>query len=335
MNKLTTALLSTLLLLLLPVLSTAADREVKKAFTVNPGEQLVVDSERGAINVESHSKDTVIIRVEIEGLDDDEFQVSMDYRNGVVEVVGEMEKKLLNWSWGNRRVRYHLVVPEQFDVDLKTRGGAIDVRDLEGDIEAKTAGGSLGFDGITGNINGKTSGGSIQIADVSGDVTVKTSGGAISAKRIEGDLEARTAGGSIQLAGISGFAEVATSGGGINATGVHAGLNAKTAGGSIKAVFNHQPSADSRLATSAGSVTALIASGVALDIDAKGSRVRSELSLENTTSNRKKSLSGTLNGGGPQLKIRTSAGNVRILKSTAQRQAIKSHSPRRFSGIAL
>ncbi|MDM3870757.1 hypothetical protein QSV34_05260 [Porticoccus sp. W117] len=318
MKKVTVAVAMVSALLLTPAAAFAADREIKEVFEVTPGEQLLVGTDTGAITVESHPEDTVVVRVEIEGLDEDQFDVTMTYRNGVVEVIGEKESTWFEWGWGSSKVRYYLLVPEQFNVELLTSGGSIEARNLEGAVAAKTAGGSLRFDGIDGEINGKTSGGSIRIGTVSGDVAAKTSGGSISAERVEGNLNARTSGGSIKLGRVTGMAEAKTSGGSIHVDAVGTGLSAKTSGGSIKATFYQQPTEHSKLSTSAGGVTALVAADVALNIDAKGSRVRSEFALENADDSSKKSLSGTLNGGGPNLTLRTSAGNVRVLKIEPQ-----------------
>ena len=79
---------------------------------------------------------------------------------------------------------------------------------------------------------------------------------------------------------------------------------------------------DVRLETSGGSITVLTPSNAALTIDAETSagHVQSDLPISRSNSD-KDSLRGTLNGGGTNLVLRSSAGSIEIVsadKGTAQ-----------------
>lgn len=146
----------------------------------------------------------------------------------------------------------------------------------------------------TYNVDLNTGGGSIEIMDLNGNVDAFTSGGSIQLGQIKGDVAVKTSGGSIQVEDVAG------------------NIDANTSGGSIKAVISEQPTKDCRLRTSGGSVTAYLNPSIKVDLNAStsGGRVRSEFNVDGTT--KKSKIKGTINGGGPELYLKTSGGSVSI-----------------------
>lgn len=146
------------------------------------------------------------------------------------------------------------------------------------------------------NVDLNTGGGSIELSDLNGKVDVHTSGGSISLGRIQGDVQAKTSGGSIRVEEVAG------------------NIDAHTSGGSIKAYISKQPTEDCRLKTSGGSVTAYLLPSIKVDLSAStsGGRVRSDFEVSGSVSKTK--VKGTINGGGPDLVLRTSGGSVSVKK---------------------
>jgi DUF4097 and DUF4098 domain-containing protein YvlB len=144
------------------------------------------------------------------------------------------------------------------------------------------------------NVDLDTGGGSIELSDLNGTVQAHTSGGSISLGRIKGDVKVKTSGGSIRVEEVAG------------------NINAHTSGGSIKAMISKQPTDDCRLTTSGGSVTAYLLPSIKVDLSAStsGGRVRSEFTVNGSVS--KRSIQGEINGGGPDLVLKTSGGSVNI-----------------------
>ena len=144
------------------------------------------------------------------------------------------------------------------------------------------------------NVTLQTGGGSIDLSDLNGEVDVRTSGGSISLGKIRGDVQAKTSGGSIRVDEVAG------------------NIVAHTSGGSIKATLTKQPTADCKLTTSGGSITAYLASDVVVNLYAKtsGGGVSSDFKVNGYFS--KKKLEGEINGGGPELHLKTSGGSVRV-----------------------
>jgi hypothetical protein len=144
------------------------------------------------------------------------------------------------------------------------------------------------------------------------NLDVDTSGGSIGISDLKGKVDAHTSGGSISLGHIDGLVDVRTSGGSISVDEVTGTIKAHTSGGSVSAKISRQPTGDSKLTTSGGSITVYLADDIAVDLTARtsGGRVHSEFDVNGETS--KRSINGTINGGGPKLILKTSGGGVRV-----------------------
>lgn len=309
---------------------------VTNSFKVQPGGQLVVEVDRGSIEVMTADNESVDVEVVRTVYDDSEAKaekilkdhvVTMTQHGNRVEIHGKYNgEKPTSWfnfskwieSGHELKVQYQITVPHKFDVDLKTSGGKIAVDTLTGKVEAHTSGGSLKFEKIEGSLSGHTSGGSITVGGCKGPVDVKTSGGSLHLKDIEGDVDAHTSGGSIHADNLTGKSELATSGGSIHVAEIKGQLEAKTSGGGIEAELVGQPTGDCSFKTSGGSITLLLGEKVAVDIDAHTSagRVSSDFPIATVIQgeHKKNELHGKINGGGPLITAHTSAGGIHIRK---------------------
>ena len=147
------------------------------------------------------------------------------------------------------------------------------------------------------------------------NVDLDTSGGSIKIEDLTGNVDARTSGGSIALGDIVGNVEVDTSGGSIKVDSVYGEIDANTSGGSIKVEFKKQITEDAKLSTSGGSITAILPEDIEIDISAStsGGKVSTEFNVDGRI--KKRSIKGKINGGGPELILRTSGGSVRVNQS--------------------
>ena len=285
------------------------EKTITKSFDVGPGGTLSVDTDLGSIEVEAIDKRTVDIQVLLDVRTNSEskaekilkeFEIDINQRGDDVFIQGEHERHGWQKFWDNiskhLRVKFIISVPRVYNVDLKTSGGSISVLELEGQIKSRTSGGSLDFQRIKGDIFGRTSGGSINIGEVEGDTDINTSGGSIKIARASGEVEAHTSGGGISVEEVMGS------------------IQAHTSGGSVKAYLSRQPSSSCRLTTSGGSVTVLMNTDIAVDINAKtsGGRVHTDFPVTIKGKIDKRSLYGKINGGGPELYLRTSEGSIYI-----------------------
>jgi len=302
------------------------DNTITKSFKVEPGGKLVLDTDIGSVEVRGAPAGAVDITVEREvrnGHDDKvlgDFKLNFEQRGNDVYVTGEYEKhglsRLFDNIWNKLRVRFIITVPSAYNADLRTSGGGVTVKDLKGEVVSKTSGGGLHFDKITGNVRGNTSGGSIEAGFVDGDVDVRTSGGDIRIEETKGTVLARTSGGGIRINKAWGDVDADTSGGSITAEEVMGALRADTSGGSVTATISSQPKSRCSLSTSGGSITVTLAADIAMDVNAhaSGGHVSTDFPVTIQGEIDRSSLQAKINGGGPELYLRTSGGGIHIKK---------------------
>ena len=308
-NRLATYLILVLSLLVYSTAIAKIERNVEKILDVKPGGLLTLDTDLGSIDIATHDKNTVDVKVNLiadtrsESKAEDiinNFRLEFDQTGDNVEVFGELLKRKSFNFWGSNRnrlkVEFLILVPSNYNLDIRTSGGSIYVQDLTGEIDASTSGGSLTFEHIDGPVFGKTSGGSITLKSCKGLCDVKTSGGSIKIGEVDGEVIAKTSGGSIKV------------------NEVHGTIDASTSGGSVTAKISEQPKSDCRLTTSGGSVNVYLADNIAVDLDAKTSAgsVYTDFDVTVRGKLKKTSVRGKINGGGPELYLRTSGGSIYI-----------------------
>jgi DUF4097 and DUF4098 domain-containing protein YvlB len=215
------------------------------------------------------------------------------------------------------------------DLNLQTGGGSIQIRSAKGKINAESGGGSVVLiSGLQGAVL-QTGGGSIEVKQCNGKVKASTGGGSIDLGEIGGPAEIETGGGSIRLASAKGPVRAETGGGSIELNGVTS-ARAETGGGGIIAKFlaSSGERTDSVLETSAGDIVVYLAPDVALTIRASidlanGHGIRTDFpdnihvrSEGGDWGPKTVTAEGQLNGGGPMLKVRTTTGDIRILRAS-------------------
>lgn len=318
--------------LLLGVLLTAGCSAVvedhpSKTFTVAPGGKLVIDADRGSIDIVSGGDNQIDIRMHRKVTSGSEkkarevleaHEVTFRQDGDTVTVRARSTKDWQRWGWWGRgfQVRYEITLPRRFNVDLRTAGGSIAIADLSGEVRAHTAGGSLRFGTIDGPVSCKTSGGSIVIASATGVIDAHTAGGSISVDDAGAPATLETSGGSIRVKHAHAALKVGTAGGSIELGEVAAAVEASTSGGSIRAGFARSPESDCRLGTSGGSVRVSLPEGANLNLDARtsGGHVSCDLPVTVQGEVKRNVLVGKLGNGGPLLQLRTSGGSIHIQK---------------------
>jgi TonB family protein len=217
------------------------------------------------------------------------------------------------------------------DLTAFTAGGHINVGNIAGDAALRTGGGHIRAGQIGGRAELETVGGNITVAHAENFVNVHTGGGQIDFGEVRGSVRAQTGGGGIRVMYVSGPMEVESSGGSICLTRVAGALQAATSGGTITAWINPDPPSGggavrlggaSQLASGNGDIVVFLPRNLAATIDATATsgglrHIEADPSLHFTIQ-ASDSLTGpvhataVLNGGGPQLKLRSTAGKIRL-----------------------
>lgn len=304
------------LVLALLLVAAAAEAQVERTFDASAGGQLVLDADRGSVEVRTGSGNRVRVEVSQRGasaheiLEDRDLSFSAEGNRVVIES-RTLDPWWSRWLQGRTSApRFEIEVPSEFNLDLRTAGGSVDVGSIRGEVRVRTSGGSLRFATITGTVDGRTSGGSIAL-DSADEADLRTSGGSVRVGDVRGSLRARTSGGSIRVTRAV-EADVRTSGGSISLDAVTSAIDAHTSGGSITALLEEQQDRDLRLETSGGSVTLSVPDTIAAEIDASGGRVTVDLPVSAGSTVARNQVRGTINGGGPLLRLRTSGGGVQL-----------------------
>jgi Putative adhesin len=282
---------------------------------------------------------------------------------------------------------FSIQVPRQFNLDVQTQAGAIQVAGLNGDLRASTAIGDIRSGDLTGSVRLQTSGninlgsvgqrlearsagGSIRVGDVKGDAYLETNGGDIVAGMVSGSVNATTGAGDIVLRGASGAVTAQTAGGqiqlgqcgstvraesgagSIHLDGARGRVEAQTGGGSIDLLqvmsavradttvgdilaqidAGREAFGASTLRSSMGDVHVFLPPDLPVTVNAViqrgiGHVIASDFPLTERRQNPgDPGLAlvqgvGALDGGGPQLSLRTTMGSIEIRKEDAQAMA--------------
>jgi serine/threonine protein kinase/DUF4097 and DUF4098 domain-containing protein YvlB len=269
---------------------------VSKSFPVGPNGRLILKLDRGDVTVSASDQKTVEIQAEREvehaGATDAAKILNEEHlvfkQNGDEISVTAQNPSSLNhrsfWNLFNQpniKATYRITVPQKFDAHVETLGGDIKTDGIQGSVYAKTTGGELDFNDIGGKVDGNTLGGDVHAGNCSNTLALHTTGG------------------SIRIDAFSGPS-----------------VQANTLGGDVSSDFATAPKSDCELHTMGGNVTANLppSSVVTINAHTTGGSVTTDLPVQNGGKSHENSLMGTLNGGGPLLKLSTLGGNIDVLK---------------------
>jgi TonB family protein len=237
----------------------------------------------------------------------------------------------------------------RYAAKLETEGGHIQVLDVSGDLTAFTGGGHINIGNIAGDASLRTGGGHIRAGQIGGRaeletvggnitvahagnfVSVRTGGGQIDFGEVRGSVRAQTGGGGIRVMYVSGPMELESSSGSICLTRVAGALQAATSGGTITAWINPDPPSGggnvrlagaSQLASGNGDIIVFLPRNLAANIDATVTnggerRIEADPALHltmqlPTNGSGPVHAMAILNGGGAPLKLKTTAGKIRL-----------------------
>ena len=324
--------------------------DIVETFSVTAGGKLTIDTDCGEIDVQSTEDDTVSVRIQraaqikanrraAEILKNLDVQIKHEASDVKIEAKFTGDAKRWQKRQNDLDVQFDILVPQKYNLDLKTACDDIAVTNVTGDVNAETFRAGLRLQDITGRIDGVTSIGNIDLQAFNGDVVLQTTGGNIGIAAGAGDVKAKASGGNLQVVHVIGAVNGQTSGGGITLRGCKGGADLKAAGGSIE-VENDRPvlaktsggsihcelqkvSAASQsllldLETMGGSINVSLVPDIDATVEAKvlGGSVTTEfpISVEETGAVKPDQLHGTINSGGALLRLRSVGGNIRLRK---------------------
>lgn len=292
-----------------------------------PGSHLVVTLNGGAIEVVAH--DTGEIRLEAKRiargrtpvreqqlLSESPLQITKDGTNWVLmTVTPTKEARLANGERPPLGGLFKLWVPKDCSVDLTTELGSIEVRGLMAGVQARTEGGGLRFHEIQAPILGETTSGTIFASACVGTNALVTRGGGIQVLGGSGNLRLESGGGTVVVRRYRGPVHAEVSAGNLEFERVIGALDGLTGSGRIVADLEQPVPGPVRLeASGGGGIVVRVAREAGFSLDAMTSAGFVSLGVGKSaapaapTSERRE----VVNGGGPEVWLRTGAGSIRI-----------------------
>ncbi len=259
-----------------PALATEATFE--RNLTLNGKVDLTIATGAGSIHITPGSGNQIHIFGRVKsgwGADDDRVKQIAD--NPPIEQTGNIVRiGTRHENLHNISIDYEIQAPA--DAMLNAASGSGEVTDTGVGVNAKlsTGSGSIHASGLRGGFNLDTGSGSIY-ADQVGD----------------GDVKAETGSGSIELRNL------------------HGALKAQTGSGGIK--VGGTPSESWKLETGSGSIELWTGTAAfTLDAETGSGSVHSDREMTTTGTENHHHISGKVSGGGPEVRVQTGSGSIRI-----------------------
>jgi DUF4097 and DUF4098 domain-containing protein YvlB len=269
-----------------------------KEFNVRPGAVVKVKTISGNIVVRGTDGNTVRVELFVKkGLGFFQRGQQLDDANILIyqrdnEIVADIQPRRSD-AWTSSSTQYHFVisVPNRTSCQLSATGGKIELSNVDGSHSLKTAGGDILIEGTSGEIKAYTTGGNIRGEDVRGLFFAQSVGGNIDLNSISGETRFRVSGGNLSLHRMNGTVIGETMGGGIvgDILSIMHGIDLTATGGNIDL-----------------SIPGL--AGMTMNI--RGNRVEVNRLRNFEGEIKSNSISGTLNGGGLPIKLRSAGGVV-------------------------
>ncbi|MFI5251028.1 MAG: DUF4097 family beta strand repeat-containing protein [Bacteroidota bacterium] len=273
------------------------------SFKVQKGGTLRMSVEAGDVRIIPWDKNEVAVKATSE--DEDDFEdLNMDMHGNTLRIDNQS-------SCSSCEIRYEVNVPDEFDLDIETSEGNINIQSgLNGDIMGRTSAGNIKLGALGGTIDMKTSGGNITTDDIRGDLRLGTSGGNIVVGKVDGKCDVSTSGGDIRIANVGKTLDARTAGGDIRIGDVGGEANVSTSGGTIVV---GKIGGRATLSTAGGDIEISSATGIVSAKTAGGN-----LRLENITGSVTAKTAGgdveaeLIPSGNGKSKLSTAAGEVKI-----------------------
>jgi DUF4097 and DUF4098 domain-containing protein YvlB len=287
----------------------AIERRVQKVFPVAPGASLKLNTYRGSIVIEDSDDAQIRADVRLDLATEDPavadrilkgLNLELASQDNVVTVQAHNpSESRARFTWTDQRLdlAFRIYVPRTCDLELVTIDGDITVGHVAGRVVIRARAGTISCRQIDGNV---------QATMGIGEIVVSRCTGAVDLSVTRGNIRAGTIFGPAKLHNSSGEIEIQSARGGVTAS---------TAAGDVTVGFPRQLEGSATIKADGGNITAKIdpATRCTVHASATWGRVQSSLPLETATGgNTRRSLIGTLNGGGPSLTLQASGGNVKL-----------------------
>jgi len=301
-NRRTAAVVLAAMLLTLPAVGFAAEQSFERTLTVNGPVTLRVSTGSGYVRVSPGSDNQVHVVGHVKSNHNSWFGGSSDdavnkvaqnppiSQAGNIIRIGDMDNGWMH----NVGIDYDVTAPSNTMLTAESGSGDLKISNMTGTVKGHTGSGSIEADKLGAGSKLDTGSGSITATNLMGAATLSTGSGEIHAElSAAGDVSAETGSGSIRLENVQG------------------GLKAETGSGSMQ--ISGQPTSPWKLETGSGDITLKVGNAhFNLDAQTGSGSVRSDSPITTRLSD-KHHVTGTVNGGGPTVRVETGSGDIHIM----------------------
>jgi len=228
----------------------------------------------------------------------DLVKITVTQENSTVRIETEYPK-------GNNKnlsvsVTYRLMIPSEASLNATTVSGDVTCENIGGSLRAHTTSGDVMVTEARAGAVCSTTSGDVEAVNITGDVDLHTVSGNVKADSIKGSVEADCVSGNVLLTNISG-AET---------------IEGSTTSGRVLYEGDISSSGYYSLKSHSGRVEFTVPSGAAFDVNARtfSGSIDSEFDITVRGKIDKKSLSGSINGGGAEVDLKAFSGNIYLKK---------------------
>lgn len=272
------------------------------------------------VRLRTHTdKDRVHLHGSVPGVDPgtarslfDRKGISTRQSEGRLHIFGEpLSKTAEDWRWRLSHpgtVHLDLRLPPTLDVHAQTPGGAVDASGLRGDVDLKVMGGTVRLEQLRGSLRVSGSGGPLTVQDSTGaSLDLQWSAGEVTLKHLtEGSttLQARAAPTTVH--DVQGPLDLSVHGAPLALREVDGPCDAQVRGGEL--TYFGAPTHDTFLTAVGRPLRTNLPAAHAAALTLTGAQVRLDEAFSFAGEQTPQRIEGTLNGGGPQLRLRAVQG---------------------------
>ncbi|MCM2317414.1 MAG: DUF4097 domain-containing protein [Thermoanaerobaculia bacterium] len=268
------------------------------------------------------------------------FNADLETMGGAIRidgVEGELEGSTMGGALDLKNLKGKL--------KLSTMGGSVTLASSDVDGEVSTMGGDVVFRDVKGDVKGSSMGGDVRYENVtradggavSKPVEISTMGGDITVASAPAGASVKTMGGDIHIASAKQHVKATTMGGDIEIAAVDGGATASTMGGDVEVTMIGDPSSGKRdveLESMGGDITLTVPAALSMDVEieikytknsSRNYKIVSDFPLSISESPEWQYKSGgarkiidgkgVVGGGKNKVVIRTTNGDVRLIKA--------------------
>ena len=322
----------------------AEEEMINKTFSVQPGEQLLVDVIHSDIHIEKSEGGEARIRITLEGKEiNDRVRDFFDYLNFEV---GQTDGKLFvrtdpggNWSWRRKGwrmragVHVYISVPELFDAKMDVAHGDVDINALKGALNVDLAHGDIDAGSLSGSsLSMNIAHGDVQTSHLGSErIRLNLQHGDLSTHRIDAtDVELSTAHGDLDIDyATAKTVRIRTAHGDlamnritaekIDVEAAHGDIDVHEMDGYPRIEVRHGDislhflrAAGGKFSAAHGDIDLSASARTALDVDLKASDVSMDDAFRFEGMRKEKEVQGRVNGGGPELYAQASHGDIAL-----------------------